>query len=138
MSDPVRADGLPEIDSLWNYSHPGSTEVEMLKVLALAEKSAPPGYVLELLTQVARAQGLQRKFDEAHQTLDRVDRALSGDSPVPQLRALLERGRVWNSSGQPAKARPLFSQAWELGRATGEDFYAVDAAHMLGIVEQPN
>jgi tetratricopeptide (TPR) repeat protein len=42
---------------------------------------------------------------------------------------------VFNSSKQPEKARPLFLEAWELGRTCGEDGFAVDAAHMLAIVE---
>jgi hypothetical protein len=33
-----------------------------------------PAY-LELLTQIARAQGLQQKFDKAHQTLDQKEPA---------------------------------------------------------------
>ena len=32
-------------------------------------------------------------------------------------------------------ARPLFEEAWKLARGIGEDYHAVDAAHMLGICE---
>ena len=53
----------------------------------------------------------------------------------PRLRYLLERGRTCNSSGDKAAARPLFVQAWELGRAGGEEDLAIDAAHMVAIVE---
>ena len=53
------------------------------------------------------------------------------------MRYLLERGRVFNSSRQVEQARPLFLEAWAAAQATGEDFYAVDVAHMLGICALP-
>jgi tetratricopeptide (TPR) repeat protein len=49
------------------------------------------------------------------------------------LRYLLERGRAYNSGGQADRACEQFHKAWELGISKGEDFYAIDAAHMLGI-----
>ena len=47
----------------------------------------------------------------------------------------LERGRAYNSSKRREKSGPLFESAWDLARAAGAEGYAVDAAHMLGIVE---
>jgi tetratricopeptide (TPR) repeat protein len=40
-----------------------------------------------------------------------------------------------NSAGQIERARPFFLDAWQVATAAQEDGYAVDAAHMLGIVE---
>ena len=51
-----------------------------------------------------------------------------------KVRYLLERGRVFNSSRQADKAKPFFEQALDLAKKLGEDFYAVDAAHMLAII----
>lgn len=51
------------------------------------------------------------------------------------MRSRLERGRVRNSSGHPADSVPLFTEALEYAQAAGLDDLAVDAAHMLGIVE---
>ena len=48
---------------------------------------------------------------------------------------LLERGRLLNSSKRPDESKAFFLAAWELARSAGADGYAVDAAHMLGIVE---
>ncbi|HLN61606.1 MAG TPA: tetratricopeptide repeat protein [Symbiobacteriaceae bacterium] len=59
----------------------------------------------------------------------------AGLTTVPRLRYLLERGRVFRSSGQPALAIPLFLEAWSLGQQSGEDDLATEAAHMLGITE---
>jgi tetratricopeptide (TPR) repeat protein len=55
--------------------------------------------------------------------------------PVARVRLLLERGRLYNSSKRREESKPLFCEAWETATAAGADAYAVDAAHMLGIVE---
>jgi tetratricopeptide (TPR) repeat protein len=103
----------------------------------LAKHLGDISYHAQLLTQLGRAQGLQRKFGEAHATLDEAQNLITNDLRQARIRYLLERGRVFNSSKQPEKARPLFLEAWETAMAEKEDFYAVDAAHMMGIIEPP-
>jgi tetratricopeptide (TPR) repeat protein len=44
---------------------------------------------------------------------------------------------VFNSSGNAERARPLFEQAFDFATQLSEDFYAVDALHMLAIVAPP-
>jgi tetratricopeptide (TPR) repeat protein len=126
---------LPDFDSLWDYSQPDHTEIRFREILLQIPEDDPA--LLELLTQIARAQGLQRKFDKAHLTLDQVERRLGGIASRPQLRYLLERGRVFNSLGHAGQARPFFEQALELATQLNEDFYAVDALHMLAIIAPP-
>ncbi len=94
-------------------------------------------YLTQLLTQIARAEGSQRKFQDAHETLDRVEKALlkAEADDKTRVRYLLERGRVFNSSGKRDEARPLFLQALDLAVRSKDDFNAVDAAHMMAIVE---
>ncbi len=140
---PTTHEELPDFDALWNYEQPAQTEQVFLTILRRTTDHPLPTYRLELLTQVARAQGLQRRFDDAHRTLDQMERELDGvlahdgetAAMPPRVRYLLERGRVFNSAGQPERARPLFLAAWELATQSRQDAYAVDAAHMLGIVE---
>lgn len=123
-----------DFDTLWDYQHPDQTEVTFRQLLVQAEHTHDRSYSLQLLTQIARTQGLQRKFAEAHTTLDTVKDQLSPELAVPTIRYLLERGRVFNSSGQPAEAQIWFQQAWELAQVHEQvDFFAVDAAHMLAI-----
>lgn len=124
---------LPDFDALWNYDQPAETEQRFLALLPLATPNHPQ--TLQLLTQIARAQGLQRRFDDAHHTLDTVAVLLPHADPTTRVRYLLERGRVYNSSGRSAEALPLFIQAWEAAQTAGEDGYAVDAAHMVAIAE---
>jgi len=128
---------LPDFDSLWDYDHPGATEKRFRELLPAALDSRDFSYLTQLLTQIARAEGLQRKFQDAHKTLDRVEKALlkAEADDKTRVRYLLERGRVFNSSGKRDDARPLFSQALDLAVNSKEDFYAVDAAHMMAIVE---
>jgi len=119
------------LDRAWDFDRPAESEARFRAELA----TLPPGSSasLEASTQLARAQGLQREFAAAHATLDAVERALPGQPERVAVRYLLERGRVFNSSRQPDKAVPLFQDALTRARAAGEDFLAIDAAHMLGI-----
>lgn len=126
---------LPAFDPLWNYGDPAGTERSFRHLLEKTSAHAPTDYQAELLSQIARCQGLQGDFEGAHRSLDQVD-AMVGPAMVrARLRYLLERGRVWNSSGQAARALPLFQSAWELGREAGERRLALDALHMVAIAQ---
>jgi tetratricopeptide (TPR) repeat protein len=125
---------LPDFDELWDYDRPDETESSFRELLRLSESDEDQTYQLQLLTQIARAEGLQGHFAEAHATLDRVEPSLEAAAPVVWVRYQLERGRVYNSAGEPDQARPLFEAAWQNGRAAGLDGFAIDAAHMLAIV----
>lgn len=129
-------DNILDFDQLWDYNNPAETEQEFRELLSKAETGGDRSYHAQLLTQIARTLGLQRKFDEAHQTLDQVEPMLTDELETARIRYLLERGRAFNSAKHPDRARALFLEAWERAQAAQEDFYAVDAAHMLGIVEQ--
>src|SRR6267143_2538596 len=126
---------LPDFDSLWDYDHPGATERKFRKLLPVALDSRDLPYLSQLLTQIARTEGLQRKFQDAHKTLDRVQKALDKTDDKTRVRYLLERGRVYNSSRKPDEARPIFQEALDLALKSKDDFNAVDAAHMMAIVE---
>ncbi len=118
------------LDRAWDFARPAESEARFRAELA----SLPRGSArLEAATQLVRAQGLQREFAAAHATLDAVERSLPSQPERVAVRYLLERGRVFNSSRQPDKAVPLFEAALDRARAAGEDFLAIDAAHMLGI-----
>jgi tetratricopeptide (TPR) repeat protein len=127
---------LPNFDELWDYTDPQKTE-EKFRALLPEAKEKGDSYYGQLMTQIARAEGLQQKYEEAHKTLDTVKTMITDELVVVKIRYLLERGRVFNSSKMPEKARPLFSEAMELAEEHGEDFYAIDAVHMMQIVDPP-
>lgn len=125
----------PDIDALWNFADPAASEARFIAAIDSLSSDAPCWHALLLQTQVARAQGLQRRFDDAHRTLEAIDITQDDCPPMLHVRHLLERGRVYNSSGNPAAAKSLFVKAWEAAGDARLDGLAVDAAHMVAIVE---
>jgi tetratricopeptide (TPR) repeat protein len=122
-----------DIDSFWEYSDPAASESRFRGALA----SASADERLELLTQVARTYSLRKQFDQAHALLDEVEPQLPAAGAAPRARYLLERGRTFNSAGDKPRASLLFLQAWDTATAASLEGLAVDAAHMLAIVEPP-
>ena len=120
-----------KLDAQWDFDKPAVSE-ERFRT-ELKKWPAASAEAREVQTQIARTLGLQRKFVEAHTTLDDVERGLAGLPKHIRVRYLLERGRAFNSSGAPERAVPLFAEALKLAEADKDEFYAVDAAHMLGI-----
>ena len=125
----------PDFDTLWDYNDPEKSEQAFRALLPGAQESDNADYHAQLLTQIARTHSLRRQFDEAHRILDEAEALLSDQTPIAPIRYLLERGRTYNSAGNAESAGPLFGEAWDLARGIGEDYHAVDAAHMLGICE---
>lgn len=126
---------MADFDALWSYNDPSGTEQKFRAGLNEIKSTGDLALELELLTQIARTQGLQRRFDDAHATLDDVERRMRPTDHLVRTRYLLERGRVFNSSKQRERAIPMFTDAMNLAVANTLDFYAIDAIHMLGIAE---
>ena len=124
------------LDALWDFGDPAGSERRFTERLARV-READGDDVAETLTQLARAHGLQHRFDDADRTLDEADAVVRDDDRRARVRILLERGRVANTAGREGRGADAFLAAWELARTAGEDALAVDAAHMLGIVEEP-
>lgn len=128
---------LAEFDRHWDHGQPANTERIFRDFLDAAEREGESAIQAEILTQISRCQGLQGRFEDAHATLDAAA-LLIADSPGPAaVRLKLERGRALNSAGRAAEALPLFLAALNEAVEQGLEFHAVDAAHMLGIVEEP-
>jgi tetratricopeptide (TPR) repeat protein len=156
---------MPDWLALWDFNDPSASEARFRE--AVAALPVGSGDRLEGETQIARALGLQRRFDEAHRMLDGVVEAIEASDAAAEgaetkgsegaadaagaparatapalparvsVRYLLERGRVFNSGGDPARALPLFVEAFDRALLEREDALAVDAAHMVAIVEAP-
>lgn len=126
---------LPDLETVFVYAEPAASEERLRELEGLPEVRVNLPYYCELLTRLARCQGLQRRFDEAHQTLDRAE-ALSCEDPNCRVRIPLERGRVFNSAGEKPQAVEQFQSAFKLAGQMGLDALQVDAAHMLGIATE--
>jgi tetratricopeptide (TPR) repeat protein len=125
----------PDFDARWDYSDPAATEMSFRALRPELAEAGDQDALLQLDTQIARALGLQAKFEAAHALLDGVEKQLTDKTRTARIRYLLERGRVYNSSGDKrAAVRPL-AQAWKHARVWGLDGHAVDAGQMIAIVE---
>lgn len=80
---------------------------------------------------LARALGLQGRFEEAGAVLDGV----SHPHPLARSRVALEQGRLRNSAGNPAAAIPYLRDALAHADAAGSDALAIDVLHMLAIAD---
>jgi tetratricopeptide (TPR) repeat protein len=127
-----------DFDALWDYYNPKESEAKFRAILPEAKASGDAGYHAELLTQIARAQGLQGHFAEAHKTLDEAEAIIGEAHTKARVRILLERGRAFNSAGKKDLAKPQFDSAYRLAKKNKLDFYTVDTAHMMGIIEPPD
>jgi tetratricopeptide (TPR) repeat protein len=125
-------DGLhaAELRALWDFADPAGSEA-VLRAAADGASTAPVRQA-ELLTQVARALGLQERFDEAHLLLD----ALAPLTPVVATRVLLERGRLFRSAGDLPAAVSTFEAAMAAAGRAGLEGLQVDALHMLAVADQ--
>ncbi|MDQ2985290.1 MAG: hypothetical protein M3R13_01050 [Armatimonadota bacterium] len=111
-----------DIDALWDFGEPNASEHRF-------RRAASGEHISEAMTQVARALGLQRKYDQAHATLD----SIADSTGIAAARALLERGRLFNDIGDSERALDHFHRALAAAEASGADYYAVDAAHMIAV-----
>jgi tetratricopeptide (TPR) repeat protein len=120
-----------DLDALWDFAQPAVSEQRFRRALATSRGDD----ALVLRSQIARALGLQGRFDAALQELDVFEARLPMAGPAARSHALLERGRVLRSSGRPGPAEPLFRQAFELADKARLEFLAADALHMVALVQ---
>jgi len=114
---------------LWDFYDLDATE-QRLRVQLDAELDDPGR--AEVLTQLARVEGLRDDFDACDRLLEQAE-AQVGSSAVAKVRIDLERGRKLRSSGDPEGALPLFEAAFARARDSDEHYLAGDAAHMCAL-----
>lgn len=110
---------------LWDFDDPGTSGERFLEAAERAEEPDRTSWQ----TQYVRALGLQERYDEALEVLDR----LHSDAPEAATYLALERGRVLRSSGRVEEARPHFESAAALAAAAGLEALHVDALHMVAL-----
>jgi len=120
---------LDRLRPLWDFDDLDASEQRLVEQREL--ETTDEGRA-EVLTQLARVQGLRDEFHEGERLMQEAE-ALAGSSQVARIRIDLERGRLLRSSGDPASALPLFVSAYESAVAAGQQFLAADAAHMAMI-----
>jgi tetratricopeptide (TPR) repeat protein len=98
---------------------------------ALAEEPTAAGRA-EILTQLARVEGLRGNFDAGERLVEEAESEAAGEL-LPRVRIDLERGRLYRSSGDLERTLPLFESAYALALEADEGFLAGDAAHMAAL-----
>ena len=113
---------------LWDFDDLDATEARLREQLGRERSDAGRA---EVLTQLARVQGLRDDFAGCEELLRQAE-PLAGEG-VARVRVELERGRMLRSSGDGAAAAPLFESAYGRACELGEFWLAGDAAHMVAI-----
>jgi tetratricopeptide (TPR) repeat protein len=114
---------------LWDFDDLDATERRFRA--QLAEESNGAGRA-EVLTQLARVEGLRSDFDSCERLLQEAE-ALAGQDVVVKVRIDLERGRKLRSSGDPVASLPLFEGAFDYACDSVQYYFAGDAAHMCAL-----
>jgi tetratricopeptide (TPR) repeat protein len=113
----------------WDFNDLAGSEARFKGLLAAEKDDALRA---ELLTQLARVEGLRGSFDTGERLIEEAE-ALAGNSDAAAVRIDLERGRLRRSGGDPAAALPLFESAFARASEAREQFLAADAAHMAAL-----
>jgi tetratricopeptide (TPR) repeat protein len=125
---------MSDVDELWDFEDPAGSEHRFRRT---AEKATGADRIT-LLTQVARALGLQGQYAEGHALLDELHgwERQAPDEAVFSVdaRIELERGRLYRSAGDPEQAADRFEEAVTLAREAGNDPLEVDAVHMQAVL----
>ncbi len=114
---------------LWDFDDLDATEA---RFGAQLERETFDAGRAEVLTQLARVEGLRGDFEACDRLLAEAE-PLAGSDPAANVRVQLEHGRMHRSGGDSDAALPLFESAWDRACASGEHYLAGDAAHMCAL-----
>ena len=129
-----------DVAPLWNYADPAASEQRFRQALA----GASGDDALELQTQIARTYGMRKDFATARKVLGDIESRIPGAGAQAQVRWHLEFGRTHASPAHRPeqitpeareKARAAYTRAFEKAKAARLDDLAVDALHMMVMVE---
>jgi tetratricopeptide (TPR) repeat protein len=135
MSYSYEDTNLENFDDLF-VGQPLDIEKKLTDLLPQAQALENKSRYLQILSQIALAQAMQKKFAEAHNTLDIAEAGLTSEYSLARVRILLERGRVFHQSDNIQAALPLFKKSYSLSKKHKFNFHTVNAAHMIAIVEK--
>jgi tetratricopeptide (TPR) repeat protein len=130
-----------DISNLWDHSKPELSEQRFRAALSTA--SADEALILQ--TQIARTYGIRRDFTKAQEILVSIETEIRNASMEAQVRYYLELGRTYASATHPSEsqtpeakelARSAYTKALELAQSGKLDSLAIDALHMMTVVDR--
>jgi tetratricopeptide (TPR) repeat protein len=128
------------ISKLWDYNKPELSEQRFRSALP----NASDDDTLILQTQIARTYGIRRNFSQAQQILTDIEPQIQSASVEAKARYYLELGRTYSSATHPPEsqttevrelARSAYMHAFELAQDGKLDHLAIDALHMMTLVD---
>ncbi len=120
---------MDRLRPLWDFSDLDLSEHRFAEQL---DREVDDAARAEVLTQLARIQGLRGAYHRCGELLDEAAH-LGDGSALVEVRVSLERGRMLRSSGDPAAAYSLFATAFDGATAAGLHYFGGDAAHMAAL-----
>jgi tetratricopeptide (TPR) repeat protein len=129
-----------DVAPLWDFGDPAASEQRFRAAIV----RAAPDDAFILQTQIARTFGLRKDFARARQLLVDIEPKLASASPEAQARWYLEMGRTWASAAHTReqltpesreRARVLYMRAFDTAKAAKLDGLAIDALHMMVVVD---
>ena len=128
--DPIEA-----MMKLWKYDDPKTSALVFSSLINRAMSSEDKDYLPAVLSQIARSYAMRGDFNAAHQQLDEVKSLIEVQKSRANIFYLLERGRTFNLEGNKRNAQLVLNEAFRFAQEIGDDYLAIDAAHMMAIVE---
>ena len=129
-----------DLSKLWDHGKPEVSEQRFRAALP----TASPEEKLILQTQIARTYGIRRDFAHAREILAAIEREIQNASAEPQARYFLELGRTYASATHSPetqtiesreKAKSAYMRAFEITEKARLDYLAIDALHMMAVVD---
>ena len=104
----------PDIDALWDYRDPVESERRFRALIPVDDAPVDAGWHAALLSQLARAVCLQRRYDDAHAILDRaweiIEAVFDPDDPLGWAHE--EYAECLRARGHIEESRPHFRRAF--------------------------
>ncbi len=113
---------------------PALIEAKLQELSIEAKQLSNKSIYLQILSQIALMQAVQKKFDAAHATLDQAEKLLTPEYDLARVRILCERGRAFQQAGDIEQALIYFEKSYALSAQCQFDKQTINAAHMIAIV----
>lgn len=126
---------LEEFDQLF-VGAPAEIEANLSALLPVARASSNQSLYPQILSQIALAQAMQKRFTEAHEALDLAESVCEPNDHVARARILLERGRAYMQARDNAAASPFFLKSYQLCKKHRLDFHTCNAAHLVAMIAE--
>lgn len=129
-----------DLEALWNPLDLEASEAMFRALIQEAEKLSGRDrcYLIELVSLIARIEGVRGNFPQAHASLDNAERLLEEQGATyrvsARIRWLVEKGRLHVLEKVPSLAQNLFAEAWVLAFNSGEDYFAVEIAQLMATI----